>query len=119
MEMIRLNSSFQEKRLRLKTFADLKFENHPNKSTVHGTFDKQAKLFFNNGYGVSVITGGSGVYSDSEYPFEMAVLKGHADDWTLCYNTKVTDDVIGYLNEQNVTEKMKEVQLLEKDRDNV
>ena len=91
----------------MKTFNDLEFKIHPN--NIIG-FKQAARMHFDNGYGVSVITG-SGAYSDSEHPYEVAVLK----DNDLCYSTHITDDVIGYNNEDDVTNIMRQVQELSPD----
>ena len=88
----------------MKTFKDLEFNNHPLSPEY---FSKAASLTFCNGYGVSVIAGEM-AYSNDERPYELAVLK----DGDLCYDTEITDDVLGYLTEQDVTEVMKKVQLL-------
>ena len=93
----------------MKTFKDLKFETHFNHmGSPFGDFGEQAKLEFPNGYGVSVITGGSGVYGDTEHPYELAVLQ----EGNLTYDTPVTDDVLGYLTVRGVTTAMKKVQAL-------
>ena len=60
---------------------------------------------FENKYGISVITGG---YGDKENPYEIAVLY----DNEITYNTHITDDVIGYNNEEGVTRIMKQIQEL-------
>lgn len=86
----------------MKTFDDLEFKKHP----IAGT---QAVMEFDNGYGVSVITG-SIAYGGDQGLYELAVLKGAS----LCYDTPVTDDVIGYLSPEEVTGKMAEVQALSK-----
>lgn len=87
----------------MKTFKDLKFEKHPHAPY----FLEQAKMEFENGYGVSVITGSS-AYSNEQRPYEVAVLyKGD-----ITYNTHITDDVIGYQTEEGVTEIMAKVQML-------
>lgn len=52
---------------------------------------------FSNGYGASVITGGI-AYCNEGQPYELAVLK-HGE---LCYDTPITDDVIGYLTSDEV-----------------
>lgn len=52
---------------------------------------------FPNGYGASVITG-SMFYTDGERPYELAVLV----NGDLCYDTEITDDVIGHLDEIDV-----------------
>lgn len=55
---------------------------------------------FPNGYGASVIRGGVMAYGG----LEMAVVKfdteGH--DFSLCYDTPITSDVLGYLNEMSL-----------------
>lgn len=61
-------------------------------------FGTQATVTFKNGYTASVITG-SGAYGGEQGLYELAVLKnGH-----LCYDTPITDDVIGHLTPDEVT----------------
>lgn len=86
----------------MKTFKDLTFK-------PHGTpgFRTHATMEFPNGYGISVITGEFS-YSDDEHPYEVAVLKNGG----LCYDTPITDDVIGYLTADDVTNIMKQIQEL-------
>lgn len=70
----------------------------------------QAKLDFPNGYGISVISG-RGAYGDKDGPYECAVFnEGH-----LCYCTEITGDVIGYCNEDKVSEIMQQIQQLKKE----
>ena len=59
----------------------------------------QAKIFFDNGYGASIVTGG---YGDTNQPYEVAVLKGTKDGSSLCYDTPITDDVIGHCDASRV-----------------
>ena len=87
----------------MKTFKDLVFKDHE----VSSHFSSQARMDFDNGYGVSVITG-RGAYSDDDHPYEVAILF----DGELTYNTHITDDVIGYQKVRGVTNIMKKVQLL-------
>lgn len=87
---------------KFKTFEDLKFKQHPAAG-----FDEKALLYFKNKFGVSVVTGDSS-YSDSSHPYEVAVVK----DGRICYETYLTDDVIGYCTEKDVTQIMKQVQEL-------
>lgn len=89
----------------MKTFKDLKFEDHK----VTSSFSTQAVIEFDNKYGVSVITGDR-AYSSEKNPYEVAIL--YKDQIT--YNTHITDNVIGYCDEEKVTEIMKQVQELEK-----
>ena len=92
----------------MKTFNDLVFEQHTHQTSMFGTFGKRARLDFPNGYGVSVITGGTGVYASACNPYELAVLK----DGVLTYDTPITDDVIGYCDEAQITKLMAQVQAL-------
>lgn len=75
----------------------------------HKRFDrgKQWIFSFANGYGASVITGGI-AYCNEAQPYELAVLKG--DD--LCYDTPITDDVIGYLTSNEVYELLDRIEQL-------
>lgn len=85
----------------IKKFKDLIMKKHP-------TFPDgvQARMDFDNGFGVSVIKGqGSYGYPDK---WELAVMS----DGVLCYDSGITDDVLGYLTELEVTEYMKQVQEL-------
>lgn len=91
----------------MKTFEDLVFKKHP----TFPEFDVQAKMFFPNGYGISVIAG-KYAYSNNENPYECAVLKGNSEKWNLTYDTPITDDVIGYCDEKKVTEIMEQIQKL-------
>jgi hypothetical protein len=87
----------------MKTFEDLEFKDLSNQ-----WYSKtQARMDFENGYGVSVITG-SGAYGSGSHPYEVAVML----NGSLCYDTPITDDVIGYNDESMVTEIMKKVQEL-------
>lgn len=52
---------------------------------------------FENGYGASVITGGI-AYGGKAGFFELAVMKGDE----LCYDTPITDDVVGWLKSDEV-----------------
>jgi hypothetical protein len=96
----------------MKTFKDLVFNPH-----LVGN-GKQAKIFFPNGYGVSVVrfkllSGfGYGSYTSNESEWELAVLEGTEKDWELTYDTPITDDVLGHLSEDGVTEIMAKVQSL-------
>ena len=74
--------------------------------------DKHGKIFFPNGYGVSVISG-EHAYTDASHPYELAVLKGTEDNSSITYNTPITNDVVGYLDEDGVTEIMEKIQQFE------
>lgn len=89
----------------MKTFNDLEFKDHVSKG--HG-FDTYSQLDFDNGYGVSVITGSYG-YGSGKYPYEITILyKGK-----ICYSIPLTDDKIGNNNEQYITDIMQHLQELQ------
>jgi hypothetical protein len=85
-------------------FTDLDFQPHPH----YTTDGVQAKHFFPNGYGVSVVRF-PGSYGCEQGLYEVAVIKGNTDDFELCYDTPITDDVMGHRDEQDVEIIMKEV----------
>jgi len=93
----------------MKTFKDLKFENHSVATAEIERFNgaKQAIENFENGYGVSVLFG-SCFYSNGIDTYEVAILFGES----ITYNTEITDDVMGYLSKDEVSEIMAKVQLL-------
>lgn len=51
---------------------------------------------FQNGYGASVIKTDYS-YGGEDGLWELAVVKFSDDVWRLCYDTPITNDVIGYL----------------------
>jgi hypothetical protein len=90
----------QEFNLGYKTFEDINFKPHPMGEGVVGV------ISFDNGYGASI------VQTDYSYGgrlglYELAVLD---KDGHITYNTPITEDVIGYLNHEKVTEKLIEIQ---------
>lgn len=104
----------------MKDFEDLVFEDHPSAVSCNpfdlammgmaafgAMFEDQAKMFFDNGYGVSVVTG-SAAYSE----YEIAILKGDATNSELCYDTPITSDVVPCDTEDDVSKIMKQVQEL-------
>lgn len=83
----------------------------------------QAKKFFANGFGVSIIPEVGSVTNfkslverrgntlgDEQY--EVAVLHQVDGNWKLCYNTPITDDVIRCCSLQEVLDIVKEVEKL-------
>jgi hypothetical protein len=93
----------------MKTFKDLIFK--PHSIAIEGLMGyqgaKQSVVNFANDYGVSVLFGEC-FYSNGKDTYEVAILYKN----TITYNTDITDDVLGYLSEDEVTEVMKRVQSL-------
>ena len=89
----------------MKKFQDLPFFPINDAPFMVG---KKARMHFDNGYGVSVVSH-SYSYGGRDGLYEVAVLDSNDD---LTYDTPVTNDVIGYLTEEDVTDVMKQVQEL-------
>ena len=89
-------------------FSDLEFKQHPH---VPGNNAVQALKFFSNGYGVSVVRF-PGSYGYLQGLYEVAVIEGTDKEYELCYDTPITDDVLGHLDEQDVENIIKEVAAL-------
>jgi predicted dehydrogenase len=87
----------------MKTFKDLQFNPHPNK--MGGV---QAIERFENGYGASVVCTPY-TYGGKEGLYELAVF---GSDGSITYDTPITNDVLGYLSEQDVTEVLIKIQQL-------
>ena len=89
----------------MKKFEDLPFFPINDAPFMVG---KKARMHFDNGYGVSVVSH-SYSYGGRDGLYEVAVLDSNDE---LTYDTPVTNDVIGYLTEGDVTDVMKQVQEL-------
>lgn len=89
----------------MKTFKDLTFGQHINPNI---TDIKQARMEFSNGYGISVLLGGYGIYSNGVDTYEVAILH----NGELCYDTGLCDDVLGHQTESEITELMVKIQQL-------
>lgn len=81
----------------------IKFGNYEPVEDLSGRFPSFSKLLyhyeFKNGYGASVLRSSYSFGGDRGL-FELAVLK----DGNICYDTPITNDVIGYLTADEVTE---------------
>ena len=68
---------------------------------------------FDNGYGASVISGGTFTYGGDQGLKELAVIKFSSEDkWSICYETPITDDVIGYLSDEEVESILLQIEAL-------
>jgi len=99
------------------TFDDIKFGPHKVGDGLHGL------IFFPGGYGLSVVRfryPGSRIYSSytDDNTFEVAILKGTKDQWEICYNTELTNDVLGYQTKEDINRIIKHVQRLYNDENN-
>jgi hypothetical protein len=86
----------------MKTFKDLKFKEHPINDGV------VSRIVFENGYGASVVRHEYS-YGGDKGLYELAVLDSSGE---LTYDTPVTNDVIGYLRPEDVTDVMAKIQKL-------
>ena len=87
----------------MKTFNDLEFVPH-----AAGMGGVMSRIQFENGYGASVVKTDY-TYGGDKGLYELAVLDS---DGNLTYATSVTDDVIGYLRPEDVTDVMVKIQQL-------
>ena len=85
---------------------DLNFEPHPNWPD-----GSHVKVFFNNGYGASIVSG-SHAYTSKGSPYELAVLVGNKDEFRLTYDTPITDDVLGHLDPNGVEALLSDIEAL-------
>lgn len=64
---------------------------------------------FENHFGASVVKH-DGSYGHEEDLWEIAVIRFYREDkWDLTYDTDITDDVIGWLNDEEVIERLKRI----------
>ena len=91
----------------MKQFNDLQFKQHRELNGV------VARITFDNGYGASVVKHEYS-YGGKDGLYELAVLD---KDGELTYDTPITNDVIGYLREIDVTDVMEKIQQLLYDND--
>ena len=68
---------------------ELNFVPHPN-----GLGGVQCKIKTDNGYTISIVGGGIGLYGDGKTTFEVAVWEGDIGDWV---KLSTYDDVIGHV----------------------
>jgi hypothetical protein len=90
----------------MKTFNDLEFKGVSYDLSGGGV---RACMQFDNGYHISVVKN-TFSYGGKKGLYEAAVLDR---DGSLTYDTPVTDDVIGHLTPEGVTDVMRRIQELE------
>lgn len=73
---------------------------------------KQAVGFFPNGYGYSIIQNAFS-YGSELGLYEIAVLKGNGAYAEICYDTEITEDVIGHLTLDEATQVAEKIKNLE------
>ena len=87
----------------MKTFKDIEFKPNP----MGADFGIVSRTKFDNGYEVSVVNSPY-TYGGDMGLYELAIFK----DGEICYDTPITDDVIGYLKPEDVTELIQKIQKL-------
>lgn len=87
----------------MKTFKDLQF----SQTNPTDLDDVHALIEFDNGYGASVLST-SYSYGGKHGLYELAVLK----DGDLCYTTPITNNVLGWLKEEDVNKILTDIQNL-------
>jgi hypothetical protein len=85
------------------TFQELKFQDH----TLVGR--KQCIVQFPNGYGASIVQG-EHTYGGKDGLYEIAVF---GKDGGITYDTPITDDVLGYLSEEEVEKTLIDIKNLD------
>lgn len=84
-------------------FGELNFQQHPM------GIGQQCVVQFPNGYGASIVQGPH-TYGGSNGLYELAVLDKNGE---LTYATPITDDVLGYLTEEDVEKTLSDIKNLD------
>ena len=87
----------------MKTFKDIVFKTNP----MGADFGIVSRTQFDNGYEVSVVKS-EYTYGGKDGLYELAIFK----DDEICYDTPITNDVLGYLSDKDVTEVLIKIQQL-------
>jgi hypothetical protein len=86
----------------MTAFKDLEFKELPDGSGIY------CRIQFENGYGASIVKHKYS-YGGDKGLYEIAVLDSGGE---ITYATSVTDDVIGYLKPEDVTDVIEKIQKL-------
>lgn len=89
----------------MSEFKDLEFKSHKLLPGV------QAIIFFDNNYGASVVKA-PWSYGGNKGLYELAVLRKRPDGYEITYDTPITDDVIGYCSETDITRLLNQIEIL-------
>ena len=84
----------------------MKLRGYAKKYEIHNGVGYEYQ--FDNGYGASVVKHDAS-YGGKQGLYEIAVLDSTGD---LCYSTPITDDVIGYANEDKVLDTLHRIKML-------
>lgn len=87
----------------MKPIIDIKIQ------TIHDGV--QTIVFFENNYGASIVKNRFS-YGNNEGLFEIAVLKGNMEFWDICYDTPITDDVLGYQTSEDINNVLEKISKL-------
>lgn len=71
----------------------------------------QTIVFFENNYGASIVWNKFS-YGNDEDLFEIAVLKGNINSCDICYDTPITDDVLGYQTSEDINNVLEKISKL-------
>ena len=85
-------------------FKELNFQTHPM------GMGQQCIVQFPNGYGASIVKG-EHTYGGKDGLYELAV---YGQDGHISYDTPITEDVMGYLTEQDVEKTLTDIKNLDK-----
>lgn len=73
--------------------------------------DEVCIFHFENGYGAN-LSRGPYTYGGPQGLWELAVTRKTPDGWDLCFNTPITKDVIGWLDELGVVKVLERIEKL-------
>lgn len=83
----------------------------PIEEKNHPAGGVQKRYRFKNGYGASVVRTPFS-YGGAEGLWELAVIQYNEDKILLTYDTPITDDVIGYLTDDDVDKLLSQIEAL-------